>query len=180
MNQRKGIPQLSLFLAVFGIGVLGSIAVAAAQGRKLPDIYPAAKAARADIKAALAKAAREHKRVILDFGGNWCGDCRVLDKYFHLEPNVTLLKANFVLVDVNIGQFDLNKDIAAKYRVPLEKGVPALAVLDATGHSLFSQKTGEFESMGRMNPSSVTEFLNHWKAWASAGSGKSNPTQNGG
>lgn len=127
------------------------------------DIYPAPEVAAQEIKAALSKAAREHKRVILDFGGNWCGDCRALDRYFHQEPNASLLKDNFILVDVNIGRFDKNKDIATKYGVPLEKGVPALAVLDAKGKSLFSQKKGEFESMARMDPASVTDFLKHWK-----------------
>jgi len=109
------------------------------------------------------KAAKQHKRVILDFGGNWCGDCKVLDRYFHQEPNAALLDANFILVDINIGRFDKNKDLAKKYEVPLEKGVPALAVLDSNGHPLFSQKLGEFESMGKMDPTSVTEFLKHWK-----------------
>jgi hypothetical protein len=45
----------------------------------------------------------------------------------------------------------------------LKRGVPALAVLDAHGHLLYSQKDGEFESMRRMDPGSVTEFLNKWK-----------------
>ncbi|AIE86507.1 thioredoxin family protein [Fimbriimonas ginsengisoli] len=101
--------------------------------------------------------------MILDFGGNWCGDCRVLDKYYHLEPNASLLKANFILVEVNIGRFDKNKDIAEQYGVPLEKGVPALAVLDATGHPLFSQKKGEFESMRSLSPATLTDFLKRWK-----------------
>ncbi|HVT11483.1 MAG TPA: thioredoxin family protein [Fimbriimonadaceae bacterium] len=127
------------------------------------DIYPAPEAAKAEIKEALGQAAKQHKRIILDFGGNWCGDCRALDKYFHEEPNAALLKDNFILVDVNIGQFDKNKDIAETYGVPLEKGVPALAVLDSDGKVLFSQKKGEFESMRRMESSAVTEFLNHWK-----------------
>src|SRR5208283_5433645 len=35
-----------------------------------------------DIAAALAQSKREHKRVLLDFGGDWCGDCQVLDLYF--------------------------------------------------------------------------------------------------
>jgi hypothetical protein len=29
---------------------------------------------------------------------------------------------------------------------------------------LFAQKMGEFEKMGSMEPSSVTEFLNQWKS----------------
>jgi thiol:disulfide interchange protein len=126
-------------------------------------IYPEKADVRTEIRQALEKATREHKRVILDFGGNWCGDCRVLDANFHKEPNASLLKDNFVLVDVNIGHFDLNQAIAAKYSVPLEKGVPALAVLDSHGKVLYSQKNGEFESMRTMDPSSVTDFLKRWK-----------------
>ena len=126
-------------------------------------IYPDAAAAPADIKAALAKADREHKRVILDFGGNWCGDCKALASYFHKAPNDDLLKNNFVLVEVNIGKFDQNLDIAKKYEVPLKLGVPALAVLDAKGNILLSQKHGEFESMRSLDPSALTKFLEQWK-----------------
>jgi len=119
--------------------------------------------ARAEIRDALATAAREHKRVILDFGGNWCGDCQVLDIYFHQQPNAQLLNQSFILVDIDIGHYDHNTDLADQYSVPLKKGVPALAVLDSDGRLLYSQKTGEFEDMRHMDPSSVTSFLDQWK-----------------
>jgi hypothetical protein len=45
----------------------------------------------------------------------------------------------------------------------LAKGVPALAVLDADGKLLYSQKAGEFEAMRGMQSSAVTGFLNEWK-----------------
>jgi thioredoxin 1 len=117
----------------------------------------------AEIRDAIATAGREHKRIILDFGGNWCGDCLVLDYYFHQQPNATLLTANFILVDIDIGHMDKNVDVAEKYEVPLTKGVPALAVLDSHGRLLYSQKNGEFEKMRRMDPNSVTSFLTQWK-----------------
>jgi thioredoxin 1 len=126
-------------------------------------IYSDTANAQADIQNALAKAASEKKRVILDFGGNWCGDCQVLNIYFHQAPNDAILNANFVLVDVNIGHYDMNTDIADKYGVPLKKGVPALAVLDASGNVLYSQRDSEFANMRGMDPNSVTEFLNQWK-----------------
>ena len=119
---------------------------------------------KADIAAALAKARREHKRVILDFGGDWCPDCQVLDIYLHQQPNAGLLASNFVLVHVWIGHEDANLDIAAHYGVPLDKGVPALAVLSPAGSVLYAQQSGEFEKMREMDPSSVTEFLNQWKS----------------
>jgi thiol-disulfide isomerase/thioredoxin len=108
-------------------------------------------------------AAQTHKRVLLDFGGDWCGDCQVLDLYFHDEKNRPILEAGFVLVHVNIGHMDANLDIAQKYQVPLNRGVPALAVLSDKGVLLFSQKSGEFEAMRSMESSAVTSFLARWK-----------------
>ena len=126
-------------------------------------IYDANANAKADIAAALTKAKAEKKRVILDFGGDWCGDCQVLYIYLHQSPNKELLEKNFEVVSVDIGHMDHNVDVADKYGVPLKKGVPALAVLDTDGTLLYSQKQGEFESMRSMNPESVTAFLNKWK-----------------
>jgi thiol:disulfide interchange protein len=127
------------------------------------DIYPDPSQARADLAAALKTAAATHRRVLLDFGGNWCGDCQVLDLYFHDARNKPILDANFVLVHINIGYMDTNLDIAEKYGVPIKKGVPALAVLSERGTLLYSQKNGEFEAMGRMESSSVTAFLVKWR-----------------
>lgn len=127
------------------------------------EIYPDPAQARADIAAALKTAARTHKRVLLDFGGNWCGDCQVLDIYFHSARNAPILAANFVLVHVNVGEYDANLDLAKKYGIPLQKGVPAMVVLSDTGQLLFTQKGGEFEKMGRMEPEDVTRFLAQWK-----------------
>ena len=127
------------------------------------NIYPDPAQAGADLAGALKTAAATHKRVLLDFGGNWCGDCQVLDIYFHDASNLPILQANYVLVHVNIGMKDANLDIAKKYGVPLEKGVPALAVLSEKGTLLYSQKGGEFEAMRRMESSAVTSFLVQWK-----------------
>ena len=90
---------------------------------------------------------------------NWCGDCQVLDLYFHDARNRPILEANFVLVDINIGHMDANLGIAALYQVPLNKGVPALAVLSDKGTLLYSQKGGEFEDMRHLESSSLTTFL---------------------
>ena len=144
---------LVLFLAL-------GVTAAHSAGR---DIYPDPAQAKADLAAALQRAAQAHKRIILDFGGKWCGDCQVLDIYFHNPQNLPLLEANYVLVHVNIGHMDENQDIAAQYQVPLGKGVPALAVLSERGKLLYSQQGGEFESMRSMQASSVTTFLTQWK-----------------
>lgn len=116
-----------------------------------------------EIAAALAAATKDHKRVLLVFGGNWCYDCHVLDTTFRSKDFAPLVNANFHVVHVNIGNYDVNLDIAKKYEIPLEKGVPSLAVLDADGTLLVSNKKGEFESTTRIGPEDVLEFLNKWK-----------------
>jgi thiol:disulfide interchange protein len=127
-------------------------------------IYPPVSAANADIAAALTKAKAEHKRVLLDFGGDWCGDCQVLDLYMHQPPNDALLNSNYVLVHVNIGRhMEENVEVAQKYGASLGHGVPALAVITGDGKVVYGQKNGEFEAMRRMDPKSVTEFLEQWK-----------------
>ncbi|MGC9224554.1 MAG: thioredoxin family protein [Terracidiphilus sp.] len=135
-------------------------ATASAAGRL---IYPDPAQAHADLAAALKTAAATHRRILLDFGGNWCSDCQVLDIYFHDTRNKPILDANYVLVHINIGEMDANLDLARKYGIPIRKGVPALAVLSERGTLLYSQKNGEFEAMGKMQSSSVTAFLMRWR-----------------
>lgn len=147
-------------LFIFALAIVVSAGIARSAGR---EIYPDPSQAKADLAAALKTAAASHKRVLIDFGGNWCGDCQVLDIYFHNPENRPILDANFVLVHINIGHMDENVDIARRYGVPLDKGVPALAVLSSDGKLLFSQKSGQFEAMRRMESNTVTQFLVQWK-----------------
>ena len=131
-----------------------------------PGLYPANANARADIKAAVAKAAKEHKRVLLDFGADWCLDCHILDNTFHHNADVEpLLEKNYVVVHIDIAKTNppKNNDLAIKYHVPLEKGVPALAVLDSNGKLLFSDHGGEFEAARRMKVQTIIDFLEKWK-----------------
>jgi thiol:disulfide interchange protein len=145
---------------VFAVLVALAAATASSSGR---DIYPDPAQAAPDLAAALKSAATTHRRILLDFGGNWCGDCQVLDLYFQDTRNRPILEANFVLVHINIGRMDANLDLAKRYQIPLEKGVPALAVLSESGRLLYSQKGGEFEAMRRMDSSAVTAFLVRWR-----------------
>lgn len=132
-----------------------------AQGAR--QIYSDTANAHYDIASAIKTAKAEHKRVIVDFGGNWCGDCQVLDIYLHQQPNLALLDKNFVLVHVDIGQYDKNMDIIDKYEIPIHNGVPLLMVLNGQGNVLYMQKHKEFEKMQMVTPQSVAEFLNQWK-----------------
>jgi thioredoxin 1 len=126
-------------------------------------LYPNPEEAPIEIKSALAAATKDHKRVLLVFGGNWCYDCHVLDETFHSKAISPLVKENYHVVHVNIGDYDKNLDLAKLYEIPLEKGVPSLAILDPDGKLVVSQKGGEFESTVQIGPEDVVRFLKQWK-----------------
>lgn len=140
------------------------------QARRLPEparpntqLYPPPQEARTEIASALAAATKDHKRVILVFGGNWCYDCHVLDATFRSKEFAPMVNANYHVVHVNVGNYDANLDLAEKYQIPLKKGVPSLAILAPDGSLVVSQKSGEFESTLKLGPDDVVDFLKKWK-----------------
>jgi thiol:disulfide interchange protein len=160
MPQSLKLFRRLLLIALPAILLAVAVIPSRAAGR---EIYPPPERARIDLAAGLRTAAASHKHVILDFGGDWCVDCNVLDIYFHDPINKPLLDANYVLVRINIGRRDQNLKIAERYQVPMDKGVPALAVLDEHGKLLYSQRNTEFGPMRHMESSAVTSFLLQWK-----------------
>jgi thioredoxin 1 len=126
-----------------------------------PQLYRADANAAQDIHRALATAAKQHKNVLLDFGGNWCIDCHVLENAFHQPRIAPLLNSNYIVVHVDVGKYEKNLDLAKKYHVNLEKGVPSLAVLDAQGKVLYG--TSDFERARMMSEDDVIQFLDKWK-----------------
>jgi hypothetical protein len=107
---------------------------------------------------------RDCKTSRIVFGGNWCYDCHVLDQCFHQADVAPVVEKNFQVVHVDIGDDGKkNSDLAAEYKIPLDKGVPALAILGADGKLLYSQQNGEFESARSLDPDDVITFLNKWK-----------------
>jgi len=102
-------------------------------------------------------------RVSLCIGGKWCYDWSGRDAAFRSAEIAPIVNKNFVVVHVNIGEYDKNLDLAEKYDVPLKRGVPASAVLGSDGTLLYSQKQGEFESAKRISKEDVVAFLEKWK-----------------
>ena len=146
---------------LIAIVALAALPLASAAER----LYPETTRAKGDIEAALKEAKAGGKRVIVDFGGDWCPDCKILDINFRKPENAALIKERYVLVHVNVGDKGIkeNFDVAERYGIPLKKGVPALAILDADGRVVYAQKNGEFESMRKVDPKAVNDFLKKWE-----------------
>jgi thioredoxin 1 len=111
-----------------------------------------------DIRQALALAKTDHRKVLLVFGANWCGDCRELDRAMH-GSSQALIQARFDVVKIDVGNFDRNLDIAQRYGNPIKMGIPAVVVLDRHDRMIYSTKGGELADARKMGEQGIYEFL---------------------
>ena len=130
------------------------------------DIYDVHADGAAQVAAAVRQAAAEHKRVIVDFGANWCIWCRRLSSTLEGDPGVSkALKRDFVVVQVDVNTRNgvkRNADLNTKYGNPTEHGIPVLVVLDSDGRQLTTKDSGELEEGDAHSPAKIMAFLASW------------------
>ncbi len=114
------------------------------------------------IDGAVATARKEGKRVLLQFGANWCVWCVRLHTLFESDkPIAARLKQSYVVVRIDVDQ-GRNADVNERYGKPTRFGLPAIVVLDSDGKSLVTQDTEQLEEGDRHSPFKVLAFLDKW------------------
>ena len=156
-----------LMLVALACGARAATLVApqtgAAQPVPVATPYDEAADAAGEVGRAFAAARRSGRLVLLDFGANWCPDCRVLAGMM-VEPAVaSFLGAHFETVRVDVGRFDRNMDLARRYGVTI-KAIPALLVLTPDGRLLDPDGTVALGNARSMTTQAVVDLL---AAWAS-------------
>jgi thioredoxin 1 len=124
--------------------------------------------AKLDIKQALTQATTNQTPIIIVFGANWCGDCKMLDSAMKTGASAPLLSQDFKIVKVNVGHWDKNFDVAKAYGVPLEKGIPAVAIISAKNEVLYVTREGELANARSMGDKGIYEFFKRVTAEALA------------
>jgi len=123
-------------------------------------VYDEAADAKADVAAAVAKARKDKKRVLVTLGGNWCGWCRALDRTFTQDEKVAAAIArSYVPVKVDVGRMNRNLDLTASWGADVKKGVPLLVVLDGKGKAVKVQDTESLEAGKGHDPEKILAFL---------------------
>ena len=122
-------------------------------------IYDESADAERDIAQALAAAKSSGKAVLLVFGANWCGDCRALDQAMHDKPLSDQVHGKFHVVKVDVARFSKNKLVAQRFSVPLDRGIPTVAVLDNNGAPRFATQAGELADARKLGPAGIARFF---------------------
>ena len=87
-------------------------------------------AVREEIQGALARARANDKRVLLEFGADWCPDCNEVARLGELSPAKDVLEEKYELVRIHVGRFDRHEELLRHYRV---ERIATLVVLEADG-----------------------------------------------
>lgn len=127
----------------------------------VPHPYDEDADAHAQVAAALAAAKLDGKRVLLDFGGNWCLDCKVLAGLMEIEQVKHFMKEHYEVVSIDVGRYKKNMDIAADHGVTV-KGAPTVLVLNADGTLVNATNSQDLTDARHMNPQGIADYLAQW------------------
>ena len=147
MRRRSLLPRLAVL-------ALGPAWALQAQAEK----FDPTRDASADVQQALQLAQAQRKLVLVDVGGEWCTWCHVFDRFVLARPQVRqTLQERYLLVKVNYSPQNRNQRLLAAW--PKAQGYPHFYVLDAKGHVLESQASGELEDRNDSDEAKVLAFL---------------------
>ena len=128
----------------------------------LPYPYDEAADANSQLNKALARAKAGKKLLLIKMGGNWCGDCRILQATMDLPEMKTFLGRHYEMVSIDVGRMDKNLQIPARFGVKDKlEGVPAILIVDpATGRQLVARAdVAALADARHMSPQALANWL---------------------
>ena len=131
----------------------------------VPIPYDEAANASSVVAAAQRRARRTGKLLIIDLGGNWCLDCRILAGTMATEPLRSWLAHRFEIVTIDIGRLDRNLAIPRKFGVTGRlEGVPALLVVEPVRSKLLNPgKITALADARAMTPQGLADWFGQWR-----------------
>jgi thioredoxin 1 len=148
------------------LGFLALLLFAGMTATAEEPIYDEKADANQQIAAAIAAASESGKparNIVLVFGANWCPDCHALDDHMRKPELASIIEQNFAVVKIDVGRMNKHLDVAKQYGVPIRRGIPALAVLDAQGKVLYAMDQGQFADARHMSYESIKAFFEQWR-----------------
>lgn len=162
----KALPALALLSVLLTAAVPAPhVSVATIDGLKQPLPLPYYEKADADaqVAAAKARAKKERKKLIIDLGGNWCPDCRVLAGVLDLPEIRAFVARHYVVVTVDVGRMDRNLQVPKHYGIEKVRGVPALLIVDPkTDKLLNADRLFALSDARHMTPQALADWLAQW------------------
>ena len=160
------LPVLALALPVKGAVPAPQLRATSFEqlAQPLPLPYHEAAPGAPAVNAARARAKAAGKLLLVDLGGNWCLDCRILAGTIDLPELRPWVARHYELVTVDVGRFDRNLDVPARWGITKRlEGVPSLLVIDPrTNRLLNAGHTAALADARSMSPQGLADYLAQW------------------
>ena len=151
---------------LFAVLVMSVTAAFSQDMTKFKLYHPEANA-KNEIEAAVEKAKKEKKNVLVQVGGNWCVWCARFNDFVEKDASLdSLVKSNYVVYHLNYSKENKNTDLLEKYKFPQRFGFPVFLVLDGKGNLLHTQSSWYLEAGKSYDKEKVTAFFNDWSVKA--------------
>lgn len=110
------------------------------------------------------QAKKEHKRIILQAGGNWCIWCLRFNDFIKHTPTLqSIVNEYYLYYHLNYSKENKNEAIFKRYGNPGAKyGYPVFLVLDQEGNLLHTQDSAVLEEGKGYSVEKVKAFLERW------------------
>lgn len=122
-------------------------------------VYDESADGRAQVAQALGQAKSANKQLMIVFGANWCGDCKMLDSEFKKPALMALLDKNYVIVKVDVNRFNKNLDVVKPYGEVIKKGIPSIVIVTPTNQLVYATNGGELADARKLGEAGVSEFF---------------------
>lgn len=126
-----------------------------------PYVEASIEVARQTVEDTLARAKKSGKRVLLDFGANWCPDCRIFSGVMELPEVKSFVEKHYEIGIIEVGKKDKNLDLAQRFGVTLE-GIPMLIILDDQGKVVNAGTTADLRNAREWTPQALVDYLARW------------------
>jgi protein disulfide-isomerase len=111
------------------------------------------------VETARRQAQAEAKFLMVTFGANWCLDCRMLHRHLNSEPVASYTRDQFRFVNIDVGKFNRNRDVAESLGVSLTRGIPVAVFFSPGGEIIGTTNNGELEPSRHYSSQQILKFV---------------------
>lgn len=155
----------------FGLFLIACLAVACTSATYVPIAvaadHPEARpfdpepslVAQDAVDEALSDAALSGKHAVIVMGADWCHDSRALAGWFQTPRFETLLRENYVVRYIDVGQKDRNIDVAQRFGLDEIVGTPTIIVTNTEGDVLNLDTAPTWRNAASRNEDDIYDYF---------------------
>ncbi|MDA1075425.1 MAG: thioredoxin family protein [Proteobacteria bacterium] len=114
-----------------------------------------------EVAAAVEQARSTDRLLLLNFGANWCPDCRVFARAITRPSVAQAVLRDFVTVKIDIGDWDKHPELVEAWGNPIEGGIPSIVVARPDGKILLTTRAGQLSKARNMSDEEFIALFEH-------------------